>query len=394
MDNILGKSLKPQRLTKTSIDQFKIVAKYLCFVASAAKVTVGDKVDKQAGDIVQKFGTAENIKTWILTPQQLSVLANSEGLDYVILMGPNGSGKSMLLKEAGKQKAAQGTKVVYGFFANAEKTLLYFIIKKELEEYGIHVVCFNTENGLDSHLLRGSYVFFDEIWNVKKLEKLFKVVDTSECRGVWIVLNAGSDVQVEKNFPSFQLIKLDLGLRNTKKILKEIKEADVNINSATFVMNNSLNPSLKILDHMPEGQDIITIDRKGLSTFKEMIQSAISHLKDNMKTLICILDFHVHVKKMTAEILSVFEEEKRPLVYLFKNGLNDRDEDIEEWVVNPESFRGRALITDGEMVPGFEADMVIGIGSGALDYFISRARVLFIHIDDDLSEFDSRNSYP
>ena len=143
----MGKSLKPQRLTKTSINQFKIVAKYLCFVASAAKVTVGDRVDKQAGDIVQKFGTAENIKTWILTPQQLSILENSKGLDYVILMGPNGSGKSMLLKEVGKRKADQKCEVVYAiydFYVNGFKTLLYFLIKQELEKYDIQVISINN----------------------------------------------------------------------------------------------------------------------------------------------------------------------------------------------------------------------------------------------------------
>ena len=142
----MGKSLKPQRLTKTSINQFKIVAKYLCFVASAAKVTVGDRVDKQAGDIVQKFGTAENIKTWLLTPQQLSVLANSEGMNYVILMGPNGAGKSMLLKEVGKQKADQDIKVVYAIYHFSDiKPLLYFMIKQELEEYGIQVILINEK---------------------------------------------------------------------------------------------------------------------------------------------------------------------------------------------------------------------------------------------------------
>ena len=141
----MGKSLKPQRLTKTSIDQFKIVAKYLCFVASAAKVTVGDKVDKQAGEIVEKFGTAENIKTWILTPLQLSVLENSEGLDYVILMGPNGSGKSMLLKEVGKQKANQDIKVVYAIHDYGFKPLLYFMIKQELESHGIQVILIDED---------------------------------------------------------------------------------------------------------------------------------------------------------------------------------------------------------------------------------------------------------
>ena len=143
MNNIM-KNLKPQSLSKEAIKQFQTVAKYLCFVASAAKVTIGEKVDEQASAIVQKFGTAENIKAWCLTPQQLSVFANSDGMPFVILMGGNGTGKSMVLKEVAKQKANQGIKVIYAIDSPySALPLLYFIIKKELEVYGIEVIIMN-----------------------------------------------------------------------------------------------------------------------------------------------------------------------------------------------------------------------------------------------------------
>ena len=144
LNNIM-KNLKPQSLSKEAIKQFQTVAKYLCFFASAAKVTIGEKVDEQASAIVQKFGTAENIKAWCLTPQQLSVFANSDGMPFVILTGGNGTGKSMVLKEVAKQKANQGIKVLYAiqWYAFVALPLLYFIIKKELEVYGIEVIMMN-----------------------------------------------------------------------------------------------------------------------------------------------------------------------------------------------------------------------------------------------------------
>ena len=151
MQSELEKILKDiiqKRLSDKAIHQFKIVVKYLCFVVSAAKVTVGHRVDKKTGEIVENLGTAQNIKTWILTPLQLSILENSKGLDYVILLGPNGSGKSMLLKEVGKQKqkANQDITVVYAIHNYREfKTLLYFMIKQELESHGIQVILINED---------------------------------------------------------------------------------------------------------------------------------------------------------------------------------------------------------------------------------------------------------
>ena len=151
-------ALTPKTISEKAIEQFKIVAKYLCFVASAAQVKVGDKVDEEASTIVQKIGTAENIKTWCLTPEQLSVWANSDGMPFVILTGGNGTGKTMLLKEVAKLKAAhQDIKVFYGICWDGPmvgvKPLLYFLIKKELEKHGIKTILIDLsdlELGLES----------------------------------------------------------------------------------------------------------------------------------------------------------------------------------------------------------------------------------------------------
>ena len=341
---ILKKRQSSKKSSTNSIEQYKTVVKYLIFVASAAKVAIGGKLLEETSKTIQRFGTAENIQTWVLTPLQLALVSNHDEFPKVIIMGGNGSGKSMLLKEVAKKRRQRNDKrVVYGFFSNAEKTLFYFQIKEELKEFGIEVVCFNNENGLDMDLLRDSYIFFDEVWNVKKLLKLLKVIDPSACRGVWVVLNAGSDHQINEEFPDFKLIKLDLGLRNTKKITEEIREAEGNTHSSTFVMNNSLNPSLKIIDHMPEGQGVITIERTDSSSFKDMFQKALSHLCKNEKALICIFDFHLNIKKILMEILSLFDEKQRPpvrpLIYLYKYGSNDSDADVEKWVVNPRAFK-------------------------------------------------------
>ena len=117
-----------------------------------------------------------------------------------------------------------------------------------------------------------------------------------------------------------------------------------------------------------------------------MFKEAMGHLSSGAKALICIQE---NLKRIVAEeIRSLFGEERKPLIYFgyHDTELNDRMEDIEEWVTNPSSFKGRHLIADLDAVQGFEADQIIGIGEDALKDYISRARVNFIHINDNLPE--------
>ena len=79
---------------------------------------------------------------------------------------------------------------------------------------------------------------------------------------------------------------------------------------------------------------------------------------------------------------------REPLVCVYqgyRQDKNSEDEDIEKWVTNHLSMKERALIADEVTAPGFEAEVVISIGSATLgDVFMSRARVQYIMVNLDI----------
>ena len=361
--------------SESSIEQYKTLVKYLCFVASAAKVTVSENIVQQTGKIIQEFGTAENIQTWCLTPMQLDILSNADGMPFVALIGGNGTGKTMLLKEVAKQAASQGKNVVY-FIFNAFKTLIFHLLKRELEAHNIKVMNLigNIKPFLQDWHLKNYFICIDEIWDEDQLLVIFQSVDIHIFSGVWVVLNSKKTAEVDKNF---NVIKLDLALRNTKAITRQIKT----MNDVYFFLDNNMNSTLQTIEHMPEGQDVITIKRYANQNFETMFKRGINNLSSETKALICVTSRFLEV--CLDPILSCFEEKRRPLVYTVETFRNDTNEDIIKWIDNSKSFKDRPLITDEGRVPGFEADEVIGCGEDALRFFISRARVKFIHIDVD-----------
>jgi len=231
--------------------------------------------------------------------------------------------------------------------------------------------------------MENAFVLFDEVTDVELLKKI--VGNFRGCKGVWAVLNNGEEDKVKEDFPEFTLIQLDKALRNTKAITKEVKQSK----AGNYELKNSLNSSVQIVEHMPEGKPVITIKRDGNEDFKGMFNRAMEKLTIGTKALICICGYSSEQRKVAQAITSFFEEEMKPLIYIHRESeLNDREEDIEEWVTNPSSFKGRHLMANEGAVPGFEAEEIIGIGKNALKYFISRARVKFIHIDDKIPEYN------
>ena len=72
----------------TTLEEFKTIFKYLAFVACAAKAPVRQKMLDETLAIISKAGTSENIERWCWwTPDQLSLLEQSENLNRVILIG-------------------------------------------------------------------------------------------------------------------------------------------------------------------------------------------------------------------------------------------------------------------------------------------------------------------
>ena len=61
--------------------------------------------------------------------------------------------------------------------------------------------------------------------------------------------------------------------------------------------------------------------------------------------------------------------------------LSDTKEDIKEWMRGKnKKIAGRDLVTDGECVAGYEADIVIYLGQGNMSEYMSRCRGQFVHI--------------
>merc|ERR1719468_43849 len=121
--------------------------------------------------------------------------------------------------------------------------------------------------------MENAFVLFDEIPTVGASKEI--VENFRGCQGVWAVLNYEEEDTVKEGFPKFTLIQLDKALRNTKAITKEIKKSTA---SNAYQLYNSLNSSVQIVPHMPEGKPVITIDRKPYEDFKGMFNRVMKKL--------------------------------------------------------------------------------------------------------------------
>ena len=91
-----------------TLEEFKMIFKYLVFVASAAKAPVKQKMLDETLSRIEKAGKAENIQRWCWwTPTQLSLLELYDKLPRLILIGGNGTGKTVMLEEFATKTAKE-----------------------------------------------------------------------------------------------------------------------------------------------------------------------------------------------------------------------------------------------------------------------------------------------
>ena len=370
---------------ESEIKQYKTLVKYLAFVASSSKMPIAQNLIDETSKRVQEFGKAENIRTWSCwTPKQLQVLSCPDTLIKVILIGGNGSGKTMMLKEKAKRRSEEGKKVLFVIFsAGGMKTLLYYQLKIEFKDFNINLICIDYEGLIDKSVLLDSFLFIDEAIDELFLFNFLKKNCLDSCSSIWIASGLDS-YSFEGEVDSFELISLDLALRNTKTITNYIKSStDHNI-----ILHNSLNKNLLILDHMPTGKNIVLVDRNDHEKLPDLLVRAMQHLSSTLKLLICI-DFRDICKESFENTITFLKQNHKTVVFQNEySKLNDKEEDVEKWIAN--SHEDTIMISDHNTVAGFEADTVIAIGRRALKTFVSRARVYFIHVNysDDSDESD------
>ena len=383
--DMLAKSRLYNPNNQEALNQFKTLFKFLAFVASAAKIPIGSNLFEETKKVVEKIGTAENIYTWSWTPQQLKIISSSESMKKVALCGGNGTGKTMILKEMAKARAQEGKRVVYIIFTwDRKMTLLYFQLKSEFKntsiEIGLYDYFADSEKFID---LENAYIFIDEAVGLKNLEGLIMNNYFDKCSSVCMAL--GLKPEESKGLLSeFHIISLELSLRTTQKVTNLVKNEPKYFPQR---LGNSMNESLKILPHMPLGKDVVTIRRTAGEPLIQVMKRAMDNVTPATKLLICLND-DFSLKK-SEEILSCFymAMQNRPLIFMHSkyNFENSKEEDIEKWVDNHPSMKGRALVADSTTVPGFEAEVVMGIGEfdttdRNINIFISRARVQFIRV--------------
>ena len=362
-------------------------------------------LSQKIGKAVKNLGLAETIPTWNLNFAQLCKLIDSDAKPKVIIIGGNGTGKRSLLKKVAKKRATNGKQVVYAINASYKKPLLSFELKNEFKnlkagEVKAEVKVFHAEDQINDsdensrHRLQvlksedfKKHIFFDSIGDDKTLRQLLDICDKEECPETWAVLNEGDADNIKEKFPDCEVIQLDLALRNTQSITESIKK----IQNST----NHLNSKMEIITQMPLGKEVKYMEREGGESYEEMLERAIKKLTFHTRGLICISDeykpFHLEQLKSLCKKL----HGRKPRTYFKEDPtVNSNKDDIKDWVTKPHKIEGKLLITDQHMVPGFQADEVIGIGEKTLD-FLSNATVQFIYINEKISEIivdDERSS--
>ena len=106
LTNKLDAFVKQRKESRTSaiskaktIAEFKIIFKYLAFVACSAKAPITQKMLDETLDLIGKAGSAENIQIWCAwTPTQLSLMELAHQMPRVVLIGGNGTGKTLMLE--------------------------------------------------------------------------------------------------------------------------------------------------------------------------------------------------------------------------------------------------------------------------------------------------------
>ena len=367
------------------LKQFKTLFKYLAFVASAAKIPIGPNLFEQTKNAVQKIGTAENIHIWSWTPQQLNIVSSHESMKRVALCGGNGTGKTLILREMAKIRAREGKKVVYiilTIFSRVPKTLLYYQLKYEFKNTSIEIRIYCTKYSDSDELedLKNAYIFIDEIVLTSSLKYFLYKNNLDVCSSVWMASGLDPRELNECKLPSdFQIISLDLSLRTTKVLTNFVTGANIYDTNVHHSMVNSMNRSLKCLPHMPVGKKIIRFNRRNASESNtDVIQRALA--ASPTKVLI-----GVYLYTDLKQVNKCFSKDREPLISVYHQGINvnnSKDEDIEKWVTNHPSMKERALIANECTAPGFEAEVVMSIGSATrVDVFMSRARVQYIMVN-------------
>ena len=414
-------------LSKT-IKEFRIIFKYLAFVACAAKAPITQKLLDETLSLIDKAGSAENIRRWYLwTPTQLSLMEIYDKLKRVVLIGGNGTGKTLMLETYVINTANENPKddVVFAIHLedSFDKPLLQLQFEVKFEELSnVTVKTFINLDELSVENCENTHICIDEVdaSNIP-LEDLQKI----HAKSIWIVIRTGSGNQkviskeitfgnheeyLKKQIPGWLIVNLTYPLRTSKRISIKVKETG--FIGGYDELQNDFNSSLEIVENMPLGPEpLVILSSKG--TYKERLQHVFNTVAKDKSALI-IFDYEGVMSPTPSEVekaehsstneesqslllgieaVKACDRPKPPLIWLDYNhdDINNDKEDIKAMMRGSKDFIGCDLITSPYTVAGIEADVVIFVGSyvSSVTDIMSRCRGQFVHVPLEGEDSDS-----
>ena len=395
-----------------TIEEFKILFKYLAFVACSAKAPIRQKMLEATLSLIDKAGSIENIQRWcIWTPYQLSLLEMADQMPRVVLIGGNGTGKTLMLETYGLKTAEENPNDEVIFAINqSDRQLLLLQLENRFEEFeNVTVKSFDELSDLNLENTQNAHICIDEV-HVKDvpLEDLQKI----PAKSIWIVLrdpgSGNSEEDLKEKLPGWQIVNLTCPLRTSKTISEKVKKDG---EDGYPVLENKFNDSLEIVENMPLGPEPLIIPSSE-GTYKVRLQHTYNTVAKDKSALV-IINYvwmsptpeeiqdakHSSTNEQLAqktdessqnllvgiEAVKACDRPKPPLFWLSSrfDYVSDDKENIKAMMRGSKDFIGCDLITDYRCVAGIEADLVIFLGSdyaGALTGCMSRCRGQFVQI--------------
>ena len=402
---------------KKTIEEFKIIFKYLAFVACSAKAPIRQKMLDAALDLINKAGSAENIQLWCQwTPLQLSLMEMADRLTRVVLTGGNGTGKTLMLETYVLKTAKENPDdaVIFAIQQRGVRPLLQLQFEVRFEELqNVTVKTFVKLSDLDLDNCSNTHICMDEV-NVEEvpLEDLQKI----QAKSIWTVIrdpkSDNPEEDLKEKLPGWHIVNLTHPLRTSKNISIKVKESG----ERDFTgLGNEFNGSLDIGENMPLGPEPLVIpSSKG--SYKERCQLVFNTVAKD-KSAFIIIDYSFGMSPTAEEIqeakqsttaneelaqktdkysqnllvgieaVKACDRPKPPLIWLRDSRfdyVSDDKENIKAMMRGSKDFIGCDLITDPFCVAGIEADLVIFLGPDdyrVMSDFMSRCQGQFVQIE-------------
>ena len=428
-------------IDSTTLEELKTFFKHLAFVACAGKSPIRQKMDHETLTRIAKAGSAENIARWSWwTPTQLGLLELADQLSKVIIIGGNGTGKTVMLETFAIKTAKENPdeNVVFGINQYSwARPLLQLDLEVKFEKLKLSNLTVVSYENLSDLTDANSYnetiqlpqydPMVENVLRARGAPNLAQTTNTTFCldeiwmndvkpddleaikaNSLWIVIRdtwrktENPEEYIREQFPGWVIVNLTCPLRTSKILSEKVKSGTVSHELHT----NNFNKSLKLAPYMPLGPEPLILSRYE-GSYYERLQKAF-HVVGKEKLVLIILDYDymsptseevkVAIKttfsqrlankteKRTKNLLVGIESvktclkpHKTPLLWFDSDYeyLSDSKATIKNWMKGKNKT---VLITDSYCVSGYEADIVILLGSGYVSAFMSRCRCQFIHI--------------